>query len=38
MAAEHIFIPVYESAPIRNLTLLSIVAVDNHQLEQIIES
>ena len=27
-----------ENAPIRNLTLFSIVAVDNHQLVQIIKS
>ena len=36
MAVQHTFISIYESAPIRNLTLFSIVAVDNHQLAQII--
>ena len=30
MAVKHIFISINESAPIRNLTLFSIVAVDNH--------
>ena len=38
MAVQHTFISIYESAPIINLTLFSIVAVDNHQLAQIIKS
>jgi hypothetical protein len=38
MAVKHIFISINESALIRNLTLFSIVAVDNHQVAQIIES
>jgi len=38
MAVQHIFISINESALIRNHTLFSIVAVDNHQLVQIIES
>ena len=36
-STAHIF-SINESAPIRNLTLYSIVVVDNHQLAQIIES
>ena len=35
MAVQHIFIS--KSAPIRNRTLFSIVAVDNHQRAQIIK-
>ena len=38
MAVQHTFISTNESGPIRNLTLFSIVAVDNHQPAQIIES
>ena len=38
MAVQHIFISINEIAPVRNLTLFIIVAVDNHQLAQIIES
>jgi hypothetical protein len=38
MTAQHIFISINESALIRNLNLFSIVAVDNYQLAQIIES
>ena len=38
MAVLHTFISINESALIRNLTLFSIFAVDNHQLAQIIES
>ena len=38
MAVQHIFISIKESAPIRNLSLFSIVAVANHQLAHIIES
>ena len=38
MAVQHTFISINERAPIRNLTLFSIAAVDNHQLAQIIES
>ena len=38
MAVQHIFISINESALVRNLTLFSIVAVDNHQLAQIIAS
>ena len=38
MAVQHTFISINKSAPIRNLTLFSIVAVDNHQRAQIIES
>ena len=32
MAVQHIFISINESAPIRNFTLFSIVAVDSHNL------
>ena len=35
MAVQHTFIYIYESAPIRNLTLFSIVAVNNQQLAEI---
>ena len=38
MAEKHTFISINESAHIRNCTLFDIVAVDNHQLAQIIES
>jgi hypothetical protein len=38
MAVQHTFISINKSAPIRNLTLFSIVAVENQQLAQIIES
>ena len=38
MAVQHILISINESALIYNLTLFSIIAVDNHQLAQIIES
>ena len=38
MAVQHIFISISKSALIRNLTLFSILAVDNHQLVQIIKS
>jgi hypothetical protein len=38
MAVQHIFISINESALIRNLTLFSIISVDNYQLAQIIES
>ena len=38
MEVQNTFISINESAPIRNLTLFGIVAVDNHQLAQIIES
>jgi hypothetical protein len=38
MAVQDIFISINETAPIRNLTLFSIVPVDNRQVEQIIES
>jgi len=37
-AVQHTFISINESAHIRNRTLFSIVAVDNHQLAQIVES
>ena len=37
MAVQYTFISINKSALIRNLTLFSIVAVDNHQLAQIIE-
>ena len=38
MGVQGIFISINKSAPIINLTLFSIVAVDNHQLAQIIKS
>jgi hypothetical protein len=38
MAVQHTFISIYESAPLRNLPLFKIVAVDNHHIVQIIES
>ena len=38
MAVQHLFISIDKSAPIRNLTFFSIVAVNNHQLAQIIEN
>ena len=38
MTVQHTFISTNETAPIRNITLFSIVAVDNHQLAQVIES
>ena len=38
MAVQHIFISINESALVRNLTLFSIVAVDNYQLARIIKS
>ena len=37
-AVENLFISINEIAPIRNLTLFSIVALNSHQLAQIIES
>ena len=36
MAVQHTLISINESALIRNLAIFSIVAVDNHQLAQII--
>ena len=38
MVVQYIFISINESALIRNLTLFSIVSVDNHHLAQFIES
>jgi hypothetical protein len=38
MAVQHIFISINESTLIRNLILFSIIAIDNFQLAQIIES
>jgi hypothetical protein len=38
MAVKHTFISINGSAHIRNRTLFRIIAVDNHQLAQIIES
>ena len=36
MAVQYTSISINESEPIKNLTLFNIVAVDNHQLAQII--
>ena len=38
MAVQHTFISINESTPISNRTLFIIIAVDNHQLAQIIET